>query len=525
MDFPRIFGVGLALSLWLAGCAGSRDPRASEAVAEGERATELARADHAAELFAAHCAVCHGARGGGDGPAHPWLFPHARDFTSGRFRLVSTADGAPSEDDLVRTLERGVPGSAMPAFAWMPQRDLRDLARHVRALAELGLAGRLRAEARAEGEGHRMRAATRAARAALEPGRALPTLGVLPDNPAVLARGRELYVRDCAGCHGTDGAGDSKPRLNQDGTLNWPRDFTAGFLKGGATPAELAWRVQTGLPGTAMPAFDYEPGDLEAVVAHVRQMIPPGSHERLVHRRRTLKARRVEALPLEPTDPAWERATFTEVVLAPLRWNRRAVLGAELAVCHDGERLAVAVRWNDPTGDPMAFSEASSPDGVALQLSRADNPPLFGMGSSGHPTVLWHWQALEPSQLAGALDLFERPPHVVGEPFAGASRPDVPLYDRAAVTPEPSTRAGELEARGVGQPTRELGDGRLSAAPRWYDGRWTVILAGDLDPGNDVEPGFAAGEQLQVAVAVWNGAAGDRGGQKSISIWHRLALE
>jgi len=33
------------------------------------------------------------------------------------------------------------------------------------------------------------------------------------------------------------------------------------------------------------------------------------------------------------------------------------------------------------------------------------------------------------------------------------------------------------------------------------------------------------GAQVSLAVAVWDGAGGDRNGQKSVSIWHQLELE
>ena len=53
--------------------------------------------------------VGDGERGAGDGFAVPYLFPPPRDFTTGRFRLVSTSNGAPSDDDLVAAMRRGGP--------------------------------------------------------------------------------------------------------------------------------------------------------------------------------------------------------------------------------------------------------------------------------------------------------------------------------------------------------------------------------------------------------------------------------
>src|SRR5262245_9870295 len=55
--------------------------------------------ERGAALYAQHCAACHGERGDGKGLAARFLFPKPRDFRSGRFRLVSTSNGIPTEAD------------------------------------------------------------------------------------------------------------------------------------------------------------------------------------------------------------------------------------------------------------------------------------------------------------------------------------------------------------------------------------------------------------------------------------------
>src|SRR5438067_10355625 len=84
-------------------------------LASGAAARDLATAvyDHA-------CASCHGKDGRGDGPAafsiNKYRSPRPRDFTRGRFKLRSTPSGQlPTDDDLLRTVERGIPGY-MPSF-------------------------------------------------------------------------------------------------------------------------------------------------------------------------------------------------------------------------------------------------------------------------------------------------------------------------------------------------------------------------------------------------------------------------
>ena len=67
------------------------------------------------KTYEKECLACHGAKGDGEGEAAYLLFPRPRDFTSGQFRLISTWDGVPPDEDLFRTISRGMPGSAMPS--------------------------------------------------------------------------------------------------------------------------------------------------------------------------------------------------------------------------------------------------------------------------------------------------------------------------------------------------------------------------------------------------------------------------
>jgi mono/diheme cytochrome c family protein len=63
------------------------------------------------QVFLKQCAPCHGATGAGDGEASWLLYPRPRNFRMGKFRLISTWDGVPTDDDLFETITRGIPGS------------------------------------------------------------------------------------------------------------------------------------------------------------------------------------------------------------------------------------------------------------------------------------------------------------------------------------------------------------------------------------------------------------------------------
>ena len=72
------------------------------------------------ELYAQHCAVCHGETGDGRGQAAYLLSPAPRDFSEGLFRVASTWNSVPTDADLAQTLRRGMPGSSMPPWECSP---------------------------------------------------------------------------------------------------------------------------------------------------------------------------------------------------------------------------------------------------------------------------------------------------------------------------------------------------------------------------------------------------------------------
>src|SRR3990172_9198847 len=83
-----------------------------------------------------HCVACHGPNGDGQGDAAYLLYPRPRNFTTGNHRLVSTWEGVPTDEDLFRTISRGMPGSAMPSWAHLPERTRWALVHYVKSLAE-----------------------------------------------------------------------------------------------------------------------------------------------------------------------------------------------------------------------------------------------------------------------------------------------------------------------------------------------------------------------------------------------------
>lgn len=82
----------------------------------------------AGALFTTHCASCHGAHGGGDGPNAPTLRPRPRSFQDPE----TTATLSPVR--AFNALSEGVAGTAMVAFSMLSDQDRWSLAFYVMAL-------------------------------------------------------------------------------------------------------------------------------------------------------------------------------------------------------------------------------------------------------------------------------------------------------------------------------------------------------------------------------------------------------
>jgi mono/diheme cytochrome c family protein len=201
------------------------------------------------ELYTSHCARCHGATGGGDGPDACALMIPPAVHASGVFALRTTEHEAlPTDEDLFRTITRGVHGTAMPPWFELPERDRWALVAHVKSLSK-----------------------------AFQEDTAPPPIaaGTPPaETPERVAHGRKLFTDGgCASCHGTRGMGDGPAA----GAFSVPpRDFTSGRFHRGSTVADIHETLVTGLDGTPMASFAkvMTADDLWDVSLYVHSFVP-----------------------------------------------------------------------------------------------------------------------------------------------------------------------------------------------------------------------------------------------------------
>lgn len=495
-----------------------------------------------AELFVRQCSACHGAAGDGAGSFAYLLNPRPRNILAGKFRLTTTQNQMPSDGDLLRTITRGMPGSAMPSWGHLPADDLSALVMYVRKLR--ADAARSEVAAAVQRGDYSQTDAADLLAARTEPG---PPIGVPPEPPFDDLRwfsGRRVYVEACAACHGLDGQPiASAVKFDDEGFPDPPRSFVQGIFKGGMEGNQLYCRISKGMAGTPMPAFDaaYTPDQIWDLVHYVQSLARPGAQDRAQLRALTISAPSVADLPAAPSDPAWDQVPPAFVALTPLWWTADRVDGLLVQAVHKQGELAVRLRWLDSTADERAVRTDEFRDAVAIQFSLSSDPPFYMGDKTDHgASPIWMWKADRQKNLAAgyqdvdaafparAVDMYPECPirakdmKLVDWPH-GAISEHLAMFITAwgagniVADPLAKTAVESLEARGPGTLAgRPAAIQNVLSKAVFEHGAWTVQLQGVLDVAN---------ARVPIALAVWNGAAGDRDGKKNISVWQTLVLE
>ena len=189
-------------------------------------------------IYEQRCVQCHGLDGRGNGAAAPVLTPRPRDFVSAQYKLRTTETGSlPTDDDLIRSITFGVPGTSMPGWQrFLSTADIAAVANYIKTFSP-----RFAAE-RPQGI---------PAVAASVPG---------PPTTQTIAAGKAAYEKlRCAACHGADGTGTGAIATDLKDDAGRPLPATnltePWTFRGGATPQDVYLRFRTGMNGTPMPSF------------------------------------------------------------------------------------------------------------------------------------------------------------------------------------------------------------------------------------------------------------------------------
>jgi mono/diheme cytochrome c family protein len=484
-------------------------------------------------VYARQCAACHGATGRGDGDAAYLLYPKPRDFVAAKYRLVSTWERVPTDEDLFRVISRGMPGSAMPSWAHLSEEERWALVHVVKSFAATPLVVKPAVDAKGEGQA----------------GEGVITV---PPRPPFTAAARTLalerFADACASCHGATGKGDgTEAQKDDEGYTTRPRDLTVGVFKGDPDPAQLYRRIVAGMPGSPMPMSDWAYGaEAWHLVDLIRSWSSNEQRARAEMRQFRIVARRVPRLPEHPDSGTWRLAPPVNLHLMPLWWRSDRPEELTVRALHDGARVALLVVWTDPTHDHTAMRPQDFRDAVAVQISPTKTPPFFAMGGTGEPVNIWMWKSERQADIEPAFqDLEKVYPHLGIDSYPNSKMAAEEQPTRHALTlgsesvyitgwaagnvvSDPSRRspAEDLVAQGFGTlRARPRQDQAVDARGLYATGGYRVMFRRDLAGRGAGAVKLVPGTTVPVGFAVWNGSAGDRDGKKSVTIWQELVLE
>jgi mono/diheme cytochrome c family protein len=492
-------------------------------------------------------------RGRRSWPRHRLALPAAvapRDFTSGKYQIRSTPTGAlPTDEDLRQVIQRGMPGTGMPAFPNFSPAQIDSLVAVVKAFS---------------------------ARFA----------GATPPEPLALAadpgydegrieEARKVYEEiGCAGCHGKQGRGDgpSAPTLRDDwGQLVRAADLTRPWtFNGGGAREDIFRSLSTGLNGTPMAGFQSALTDEQRwLLVDFIQSLAGGE---LASRFDNLivahavegeldLARGRELFAAAPT----ARFPLFGQIVQPGRAFAPSVGEVQARAVFNDDEVALLVTWNDMS------AQRSGNNGPDFELPAEESLPGLGAaaaapaGGAADPFADEEAAAADPfadeEQATAASDPFAdeeaAPAGATDDPWGDedggeetAAAAESEFSDAVAVQFPRVLSAGvrrpyflfgdelepvELWFVDLAVPDRvELWEGRGSAAlepgegetpevtASYQDGEWTVIYKRRRAAGTGI--GFPADAFVPIVFSVWDGFERNRGNQRAVSAWYHVYM-
>ena len=197
-------------------------------------------------VYQRRCEGCHGAKGDGNGPAAAFMpTDRPRNFALGVFKFRLTPSGSmPNDGDLLRTITRGLRGTAMPTWHNLPEKDRLAVIQYIKYVL---------AADRSDPDNPYFYFVEEPPEPPLHIGQPPPP------SEAIVARGKEMWQQaKCWECHGDTGKGDGEKadELADDfGFPILPADLTTGQFKSGPGVEDIFRTMSTGLSGTPMPSF------------------------------------------------------------------------------------------------------------------------------------------------------------------------------------------------------------------------------------------------------------------------------
>ena len=478
-----------------------------------------------------YCLSCHGLDGKGDGELSYLLYPKPRDLTSGLFKIRSTPAGNPPTDtDLFTTIERGMPGTAMPSFNFLNPDELKDIVGYVKDLGNINNSNSVPIEIPDE----------------------------ISKTDESLKLGKSIYTEiGCNKCHGEKGTGDgpsSNVLVDSWGYPIIPRDFTSGVYLGGGQAQDLYLRFAGGMDGTPMPAYGNlaellgKPKEDEnklawSLVHYVKSLETGISTETI----QSPKDGKITALAvskrtksnklLDASSRFWEKADSYSIPISRL-WQSDNVnyQVVEVQAVYNSKYIAIKLEWEDLTSDTSLYRVQDFQDAAAIQFSIDGTMDFHGMGSRDHPTDIWFWKSewqmqknsdtdtdieLAYSNRVTDSDVESYPNEFNDTAFLGGrDAGNINSKQKRSISAENVMASGPETVTPFKENSQKVvGEGF------WDGNKWQIVLVRELSPESKQQVKFKKGGMVPVGFAIWNGSENDRNGQKMVSTWYKLELK
>lgn len=524
MRISRLASLACAVFLFAAMYTWLTGPTGTELRAQGPDLGTDAQRESGKGLYLKYCVQCHGEKGDGEGYATQHLIPRPRDFTTGKFKVRTTPNGAlPTHQDLINIIRRGMPYTSMPGWPELSDSEVSDLAYYVKTFSpDFAVAGNV------------------------------PNPMELPSGPAAssesIALGKKLYEdTGCANCHGSLGRGDgpSAPTLVDDlghpiraANLTQPWTF-----RGGPSREDIFRTMTTGLNGTPMPSFAdaLTPEQRWAITDFIASLSGNSSdpgYTNLV----------VAKYALDPIDMAKGAASFESApvarlpiigqIMEPGRQFNPPATSVTVQAIYDAESIAFLVKWHDMGADRTGKNDPTLPVPPEEERVRRDVP---GRAASPSGSVFGD-QEVAPTPPAAA-DPFADPAATAAAPpseFSDAVSIQIPtatptsarkpyfIFGDAANSVDlwffDLARSAPLQFTGRGSTDIAPNDtGDVSGAASYDQGEWSVIFKRPLRASAGAP--FVPGEFLPIAFSVWDGRSRDRGNRRGLTAWYSVYME
>lgn len=534
------------------------------------------------QLYDQYCSTCHGLDGKGEGTAAVYISPKPRDFTRGIYKFQSTPVGSlPTDEDLHRTLKSGMPGSAMPAWDRLSDQQRSDLIAYIKTFSE-------RFATEKPTDILSITSEPPATPEMIKNGKAVYALagcwmchgktgvGDGPSSPLLtddLGRPIPPYnftragafkgggtPRDIYRTFSTGIGGTPMPGYGED-ALIIGRESVADLtnLEGQYTSEEIEevrryaqqWPAEQELaqmtPEQRKALSDERRWSLVYYVLSLSQsgkkQISYTTTDHQVHAVSVVNA----ASYADPFASQWQQVKETELALISL-WQRDTPTDrVTVRAVADGKSISFHLEWEDATKDDGALYNARFGDAAAMQFPLDPaSEPFFGMGDMSFAVNIWQWKSWWEKDVGGYAGVNAAFPANAADfyPFDMSGKSTLEYFasrDSArslSVTWNAGAASGNLlSAQRRTSPVEDLngrGFGTLTSQPAaeqnvggtgtWNNGRWNVVITRLLSTHDKNDVTLKKEMTIPVAFAVWDGALGNRNGQKMVTNWYRLTI-